>query len=521
MLVRLLAGETGCRNRRTAATSRGRPSCLVAGPVGIVAFALGLLTAGCMGGEPAANIPPAGIRLTDRASAPNVLFIVIDDMNDWVAPLNDGRRGKPVIETPNLTALAAQGILFANAHTPAPLCVPARASIVTGLYPRNGRATVDALQGRVFDSTVTITEHFRNHGYRTIGGGKLYPPITDVARHWDEYLPFDRAVDEKRQGPAMNGIPLLEPDQFDWGPTDVPEERLVDARLAAWAVERLQTLDAEQPFFLGVGFHFPHLPWYLPPRWLHRSPIETVPLPAADEADLEDVPAEGRRLAWQAPRRKNVADYEHSDHHNVLASGGWRNAVQAYMAANAFIDSMLGLVLDGLRRSPHHDNTIVVVLSDNGWHLGEKQHWRKATLWEESTRVPLVIRFPSQLPAGRVVHAPASLVDLYPTLVRLAGLPSPPHALDGVALDDLARGDFPQRLVLTAWDGGYLAVRDRHWRYIRYAANAAELYDLRRDPMERTNLLAAPGARARYAQRLSRYRAFMARYQPPADRKVP
>ena len=485
----------------------------IAGLTGFVALATGCVAAGCMVRETTDSVAPAATRPTDDARHPNVLLIVIDDMNDWVAPLNDRRRGKPMIETPNLAALAAQGILFANAHTPAPLCVPARASIVTGLYPRNGRATVGALQGRRFDGTVTITEHFRNHGYRAIGGGKLYPPIDDAARHWDEYLPFDRAVDEKRQGPAMNGIPLLERDQFDWGPTEVPEERLVDARIAAWAVERLQALDAERPFFLGVGFHLPHLPWYLPPRWLYRAPIETVQLPAVAEDDLEDVPAQGRKRALNVPHRKNVADYALSDHRRVLASGGWRSAVQAYGAANAFIDSMLGLVLKGLRESPHYDNTIVVVLSDNGWHLGAKQHWRKGTLWEESTRVPLVIRFPGRLPGGRVMHAPASLVDVYPTLVRLARLPPPPHALDGVALDQVARGQIPQRLVLTAWDRGYVAVRERHWRYIRYSADAGELYDHRRDPMERINLLAAPGARVRYAQRLSRYHAFMARYQ--------
>lgn len=486
----------------------------LAGIVGTVALGVACLAAaGCMPHE----VPSvaAGTRPVGRASQPNVLLIAIDDMNDWVAPLNDGRRGKPVIQTPNLTALAAQGILFTNAHTPAPLCTPARASIFAGLYPRNGAATIGAFQDRRFDSTVTLTEHFRNHGYRMIGGGKLYPVLADVARHWDEYLPFDRAVNEKRQGPALNGMALLERDQFDWGSTDVAEEELVDARLAAWAADRLQTLDPAQPFFLGVGFHFPHLPWYLPPRWLARTPIETVQLPATAEDDLDDVPEQARKLAWSAPRQRNVYDYVRSDHHRVLSSEGWRGAVQAYGAANAFIDSMLGRVLDALRYSPHYDNTIVVVFSDNGWHLGEKQHWRKATLWEASTRVPLVVWYPGRLPAGKVVHVPASLVDIYPTLVRLAGLPPPPHQLDGVALDELAGGDIRQRLVLTAWTNGYLAVRDEHWRYIRYASNAGELYDHRRDPMERTNLLAAPGGRTRHALRLDRYHAFMTRYLPP------
>ena len=475
------------------------------------ASAVGFAVAGSMAPEAASS--GASTQQASRSTHPNVLMIVIDDMNDWVAPLNDGRRGKPRIPVPRLQALAAQGTLFANAHTPAPLCVPARASFVTGRYPRNGHPVVGSYRDDRFD-IVTITEHFRDNGYHTVGGGKLFPPVMDINRHWDEYVPFDRTIAEKRQGPALNGLTLVERDQFDWGPTDHPENELVDARIAAWAVDRLQTLDSSQPFFLGVGFHFPHLPWYLPRRWLERTPLESVRLPAVGKDDLGDLPPQGRNIAWAAPRQRNVYDYAHSDHRRVLDGGEWPRAVQAYSAANAFIDEMLGRVLDGLHRSRHDDNTIVVVFSDNGWHLGEKQHWRKATLWEESTRVPLVIRFLPRVPVGKVVHAPVSLVDIYPTLVDLAGLPPPSHILDGVALGELASGRIERSMVLTAWHEGSVALRDEHWRYIRYAPNVGELYDHRQDPMEHTNLLAEPGAWQRHAQRLSRYDAFVGRYHP-------
>ena len=477
-------------------------------------LAAALSTGGCAGPEAAVGVAPAPAR-APRAAHPNVLLIVIDDMNDWVAPLNDGRRGKPLVAAPSLRALAAQGTLFANAHTPVPLCMPARASIVTGLYPRNGATVVGAFRDGRFDSVVTLAEHFRNHGYRTLGGGKLYPPIVDVDTHWDEYVPFDRRPEEKLHGPAANGLALADRDQFDWGPTDYPEEELVDARLAAWAVERLQTLEPTAPFFLGVGFHLPHLPWYAPRRFFELALLESLPLPVAPEDDVWDLPPRGRNIAWRAPRLRDVYDYARSDHRKVVEAGVWRQAVQAYIAANAFIDEMLGRVLEGLRRSRHYRNTIVVVFSDNGWHLGEKQHWRKGTLWEESTRVPLVIRFPPTMPAGAVVRAPVSLVDVYPTLVHLAGLPPPAHGLDGIALAELVAGRTDRAAVLTTWRYGNVALRDEHWRYIRYAPNVGELYDHRRDPMEHANLLAEPEGWARHGERLRRYDAFLDRFHPP------
>ena len=438
-----------------------------------------------------------------------MLLIVIDDMNDWVGPLNDGRRGKPLIPTPSLRALAREGTLFANAHTPAPMCLPARASLVTGLYPRNRLDVADTFGTEGFDDTVTLAEHFRNHGYRTVSGGKVYPAKRHKSwrtRSWDKRQMAFRRPYEKRHGPPMNGLALSDGDQFDWGAAAYPAEKVGDARLAAWAVEHLRTLDTEQPFFLGVGFQFPHLPWYLPPRWLEATPLESVALPAVAGDDMQDLPP---------PARDIILDRRHPpDHQKVVGAGAWRQAIRHYVAANRFVDEMLGRVLDGLRESRHYRNTIVAVFSDNGFHLGEKQAWRKDTPWEESTRVPLVIRFPPQMPAGVVVRAPASLVDVYPTLVDLAGLPPPPHELDGISLASLAAG--VERIgVVTAIRTGHLALRTEHWRYIRYAAeHAAELYDHRQDPMERANLLAEPDGWTRHEDRLRRYNAFLDRYHP-------
>lgn len=473
---------------------------LAVGPVrcGLLALVVVLATGACggAGGEPVpAARPPA------RATHPNVLLVVIDDMNDWVAPLNDGRRGKPLVEAPSLQALASQSTLFVNAHTPAPVCAPARASILTGLYPRNGDRMVAAFQDRQFDSTVTLVEHFRHHGYRAIGGGKLYPNNRSSGRYWDEFDSFGRSPAERRRGPAKNGFALSGDDQFDWGPMDLPEKDLAPVRLAAWAVEHLKTLDRERPFFLGVGFRVPHLPWYLPKRRLDSTPLESVALPVVREDDVRDLQV--GVWGWRG------------DHREVVEAGVWSQAVRAYIAASRLADEMVGRVLDGLRESRHYHNTIVVVFSDHGWHLGEKQHWRKGTLWEESTRVPLMVRFPPRLPVGAVVQAPASLVDVYPTLVDLAGLPPVPHELDGVSLVELAAGRAERSAVMTTSHLGS-ALRDEHWRYIRYAQEyrAPELYDHREDPMEHANLLVEPDAWTRHEERLRRYDAFLDRYHP-------
>ena len=458
---------------------------------------------------------------TGTVARPNVLLISIDDMNDWITPFNDPARGKPVVAASSLQELANEGVAFLNAHTPVPLCRPTRASIVTGLYPRNNRYTIAQYHNRKeeFTDITTVTQHFRHHGYVTLGGGKIFPPLTNPERHWDVYRPFDRPADQKRiPGRKLNGLPdRSRKDGFDWGAVEYQYDEMSDVRIAEWAIRALKD-DHDRPFFLGVGFHLPHLPWYLPSAELDRYPLESVGLPEIREDDLDDVPPEGRRIAWMGPRGED-GDYANSDHRRVLMAGEWKRAIQAYSAASTFIDGLVGRILDTLRQGPNADNTIVVLFADNGWHFGEKQRWRKMTLWEESTRVPLILSWPKTLPRGRTVDSAVSLVDLYPTLVALAGLPAPDHDMDGRSLlpllgDDGADAD---RFAMTTWRKGSVAIRNARWRYIRYAKGGAELYDHEEDPMEHTNLLALPDAE-RHAERVAYFNRLIDRYHPPTTR---
>ena len=450
-----------------------------------------------------------------EAARPNVLFISIDDLNDWIEPFNAPARGKPVISTPNLRELASRGVAFTNAHTPVPLCRPARASIMTGVYPRNNRSTIAQYSNvtEEFTGITTLTRHFRRHGYLTLGAGKIYPPLRRPERHWDVFEPFERPRNQKRIPEVLlNGLAgMHRKDPFDWGAVEYAIGEMSDVRIADWAIESLSK-GHDRPFFLGIGFHFPHLPWYVPRAFLERYPLESVAVPIVEEDDLDDVPSEGRRIAWWSPRTGS-RDYEGSDHFKVLEAGEWKQAVQAYSAASSFVDDQVGRVLDALAHSRHADSTIVVVFSDNGWHLGEKQRWRKMALWEESTRVPLIVSYPKVLPRGREVESPVSLVDLYPTLLELTGLPPPDHALDGQSLlRDLDGGDAAGgRFAMSVWGRGNVAIRDGRWRYIRYAGGGEELYDHARDRMEHTNLLALPD-QERHRERVAYFNRIINRY---------
>ena len=226
------------------------------------------------------------------------------------------------------------------------------------------------------------------------------------------------------------------------------------------------------------------------------------------------MPPEGRKIAWWYPRTKTT-DYEGSDHRKVLDAGVWKSAVRAYSAASTFVDDQIGRVLEALDNSVHADNTIVVAFADNGWHLGEKQRWRKMALWEESTRIPLVISYPKMLPRGREVGFAVSLVDLYPTLLEMAGLPAPDHELDGESLIRTLDGGNAagERFALSVWGRGNVAIRDDRWRYIRYARSGEELYDHAGDRMEHVNLLALPDAE-RHAERVAEFNRIIDRYHP-------
>lgn len=410
------------------------------------------------------------------ATQPNVLFISIDDLNDWVGALG----GHPQAETPNIDALAARGMLFTNAHCAAPACDPSRTAVLTGLRPTttgiyaNGQPNFRDF----YPDLITLPQYFRQQNFKVTGGGKMLANAPD-AESWDDYWPgFRRAFigDPLVDNPPANG---LDTGSLDWAPLDVPVDEWTDYRLVMeWAVPALQRT-YQRPFFMGVGLIKPHLRWYLPAEYFNHFDPDSALLPEVLRRDPEDLPDLSGIL--------NNSQYR--DHRSIIAAGVWRDAVAAYLAAVRFVDLMIGELLDAFNSSPHADNTVVVLWSDQGFHLGEKELWRKNTLWHEATRVPLIIHDPRRDTTDQRCNRPVSLLDIYPTLIELCGFPPSP-GLEGSSLVPLLenpQADWDRPAVVTRKPGNYAVITDE-WRYIRYKTGAQELYNLRKDPNEWFNL---------------------------------
>ena len=431
-------------------------------------------------------LPAAGLgtfTILSRAAAPrrNILFIAIDDMNDWVGCLG----GHPQTRTPNLDRLAQQGVLFTNAHCAAPLCNPSRAALMTGVRPATSGVYTNSQpfrQSAVTKDAVTLPMHLRAHGYRVIGSGKIYHGGFPDPQSWDDYWPSQRQNKPPDPVPPKlpaNGIPGS--GNMDWGPVDVADEEMGDMKVVEW-VSRHLSRKVTEPLFLGCGIFRPHLPWYVPRKYFEMFPVDRIQLPLVKEDDLDDIPPIGRRFADN-----------NGDHKRITSHGKWREAVQAYLASIAFSDAAVGRVLRALETGPNAGDFSIVLWSDHGWHLGEKLHWRKFTLWEEATRNVLMASIPGITRPGGRCPRPVSLLDTYPTLVEVCGL-APRNELEGLSL--LAQLKDPsaprQAPAVTTYLRGNHAVRDERWRYIRYRDGAEELYDHDNDPQEWTNLAGKP-----------------------------
>lgn len=443
--------------------------------------------------DPRASSQTAPRRPFER---PNVLFLCVDDMKDWVHCLG-GYEG--TVHTPNIDRLAQRGVLFTNAHCVSPKCAPSRAAILTGLRPSttglydNGHWWLPNLP-----QATTIPRHFQNHGYHVAGAGKVFhhtagnhPP-----NQWDEFRRLTFQEDPWFRGNELN-YPWSKPRSFpsgfpysevkglghenDWGSLPISDDEYDDEHTTDFAVEYLRRdrSEGDAPFFLACGLFRPHLPWYVPQKYFDLYPLEEIVLPRIKEGDLNDLPPEA--LALAKARR--------SDFETIQKAGKWGHAVRAYLASISCADAKIGRVLNALNESPHAENTIVVLWSDHGWHLGEKQHWHKSTLWEEATRVPFVVCAPG-CEAG-VCDRPVSLLDIYPTLVELAGL-AKIESLEGVSLTPLLNNPQAQwnRPAVIEYQRGNAAVRSTRYRYIRYRNGGEELYDHQTDPHEWNNLAA-------------------------------
>ena len=410
------------------------------------------------------------------AEKPNILFMAIDDLNDWIGCLG----GHPDTKTPNLDRLASKSLLFTNAFCAAPACNPSRAALMTGIRPSTSGVYFNSQpwrKSKVLKEAVTLPQYFRAHGYKAMGSGKIYHGRYPDPPSWDYYWPSlttCQPADPAPKDRPLNGIPKT--GHFDWGPVDARPEDMGDWKVADWIIDQLNSKQ-KKPFFLACGFYRPHLPWYVPQKYFDMHPLESIELPKVKQDDLDDVPEAGKRMARLR------------DHRNVIKYHQWRKAVQAYLASISFADEMVGRVVDAFEKSAYADNTILVLWSDHGWHLGEKLHWRKFALWEEATHNVLMMRTPGMKTGGQRCERPVNLLDIYPTLLELAGL-SKKADVEGRSLVPLLHNpDMEWRFpTVTTYGPNNHSVRSKRWRYTRYAEGSEELYDHKSDEMEWTNL---------------------------------
>jgi choline-sulfatase len=414
----------------------------------------------------------------------NVLFLICDDLNTDL-----GCYGHPQVKTPNIDRLAAQGTRFEHAYCQFPLCGPSRASFMAGLYPDQTLIHRNAIYLREHLPNVkTMSQMFRDAGYFATRIGKIYhynvPKNIGTSGHDD---PFSWNFTINPRGRDVEDEPLifsLQPGSFggtlSWLAADGTDEEQTDGIIATEAIEQLQRYAHEdRAFFLAVGLFRPHTPFVAPKKYFEEYPLDSIVVPELPEGYLDTIPEPARKSVQRKKEQINLAD--------DLA----RQAIQSYYASITFADAQVGRILDGLEASGLAENTVVVFTSDHGYHMGEHGHWQKTTLFENASRVPLIISSPHAQAKGAVAKTPAEMVDFYPTLAELCGL-NAPDMVSGVSLasvlDDATA--MPRQSALTQYANGY-SLRTVRYRYTEWGENGAEgaeLYDHESDPVEMKNL---------------------------------
>ena len=413
---------------------------------------------------------------------PNMLMIIVDDLNDWTGSMG----GHPNALTPNIDKLASQGVLFSNAHCQTALCGPSRASIMSGLRP-----STTGIYGQISDKNLRtaspimlgvkfLPEYFAEHGYKTMGVGKIFHT------HAPEGVFEESGGRVKGFGPVPEDGKRFHWDKkgtsTDWAAFPDVDEKMPDYKSAEWAKERLGQKH-DRPFFMAVGFLRPHVPWYVPQPWFDKHPLEAVQTPPYKADDLEDLP----EIALQVDELPMMPTTSWA-----MEAGQWKDITRAYLASTTFVDHYVGEVLKALENSEHKDNTIVVLWSDHGYRLGEKGTFAKHCLWEEATKVPLIIAGPG-IDGNIITNKPVELLDIYPTLAALCGLPENSQN-EGASLLPLLKNPDAEwdKAAITSYGRNNHAVRTENYRYIRYENGAEELYDHTKDPNEWDNKAADP-----------------------------
>ena len=428
------------------------------------------------------------------AERPSVLFLNIDDWNDWNSVLD----GHPQAITPNLERFAARSITFTRAICSSPVCFPSRTSIFSGLHPVRMGAKSNWNWGRPWRSyvpdAITLPKFLSAGGWKSVGIGKNF--------HNGDQAEFDEYTRRSKEPkPIPETYRNLNP-SGRWGVASVPTHEMPDYLSVSQGIEALES--NRVGLFLALGIYRPHVPWVVPQEYFDRHPLESLLMPERQEDDLADLPERFTTMA-RAP-----AKFGPGYHEMLVAKGYDREKVRAYLACVSFVDEQVGRILYAWYASPHAESGYVILWSDHGYQLSEKEGWSKMKPWYDSARVNLMIAGPG-LAEGAFCNKAVSLLDLYPTLVDLLNLPAPPQSLDGNSLVPLLQNpqaDWDKPVLMSSEEEGirYDVVLSNDYRMTRFATGETELYHLDSDPHEFTNLVDKPeyeGVIAKLGEHLS------------------
>lgn len=427
---------------------------------------------------------------------PNILFIAIDDQNDWCGPLG----GHPLAKTPELDRLARRGTTFTNAHCNAPLCNPSRTSLLLGLRPSTTGIYGLAPSFRTlpeYSQRVTLPQYFATNGYHTYGVGKIFHTGTSsggrsASAKADERPKIEPdfmksgsagGVGIKPSGKLIGDTPMGNNPLMDWGVFPHEDSQKGDYQVASQAIEQIKQAPKDQPFFVAAGFFLPHVPCYATQKWMDLYPNDSSILPEVLLSDREDTPRFSWYLHWYLPEPRLQWLKENDQ---------WINLVRSYLACTSFVDAQVGRLMTALEEAGVADNTIVVIWGDHGWHLGEKSITGKNSLWDDGTRVPLIFAGPGVSHDAKCGQ-PAELLDIFPTLIELCQLQQHDD-LEGISLVPQLTDakTIRTRPAITTHNQGNHGIRSERYRYIRYADGTEEFYDHQSDPNEWHNLAAKP-----------------------------
>ncbi|MCH2208665.1 MAG: sulfatase [Lentisphaerales bacterium] len=408
----------------------------------------------------------------------NVLLIPVDDLNDWISVLG----GHPQVKTPNIDHLASRGTLFTNAHCQSPVCNPSRASMMTSLYPESTGIyflNPPIKSSKVAAKATVLPQRFVKEGYHVAAAGKVFHNKENK-----EYFPiYGGSYGGFGPLPKKKIAPYVGHRLWDWGVYPELDKDMPDFQIAAWGQEQLKK-KYDKPFFMATGFYRPHVPQFAPQKWFDMYPIEEVQLPKVISDDLKNI----SQYAVDITRLEHVAP----THEWVTQNNQWKPLVQSYLACVSFVDEQVGKVVKALQSSPYKDNTYIVLYSDHGFHLGEKERYAKRSLWEDGARVPMIIVGPGIKP-GQVCNKPVELIDIYPTLLELTGHKADPMN-EGNSLVPLLKdpnSEWPH-MARTSFGPGNYAIISEQFRYIHYNDGSEEFYDHKKDPNEWNNVIANP-----------------------------